>query len=556
MPIWDIISTALNNIPGSSDWWSNIDSSSYTSTIGDQTSFVLGGTQAYNAIGSSINLTADWEESLSYLSSRGNPSLLGGSMLGLVARGLVFGIGGNADLVVGNDSSFNYCGESFSVNRNRHEFTCTVPPDSHAPMPTAVKCTLGLGIFGLLASSITARILYNLNGVDNSTVDGNNLLMELIPELESTWLEILKLVEFCQSVLASLQTDIETARTCLQSAEAAFNSAFDAETAATKAGSYGAIANLLTAKVSSERYKVENYQLLLNNGLQAQKSDLSALIARQKDALANPQSPLVTQVTADQYDLISNSIMATTQKGPILLMAQDYQNPLGTDAYGGITLNASQLGFTAQGSASITMNRQGFNTNLPPGISLMTMGDTSSAISLIAQQKTAASPMASITSSTDGITLSFGSNVPANSFTTQMSSTGVTIKQNLENGPQIQLGVDSIKLSVGNSSLTINNNGITINATSVQVISGNSKLSMANGNISTQVGDVSNQINETSHTLTAVESKLSVSNTAIGLSAATQNIKIDANTSLQQTMVNNQVDGVANNQAALNQNNA
>jgi len=79
---------------------------------------------------------------------------------------------------------------------------------------------------------------------------------------------------------------------------------------------------------------------------------------------------------------------------------------------------------------------------------------------------------------------------------------------------------------------------------------------MANGNISTQVGDVSNQINETSHTLTAVESKLSVSNTAIGLSAATQNIKIDANTSLQQTMVNNQVDGVANNQAALNQNNA
>ena len=59
MPIWSLIGVAGNLFPtGFSKAFDALETSSYTSTIGDQTSFVLGGTQAYNAIGSSINFTA------------------------------------------------------------------------------------------------------------------------------------------------------------------------------------------------------------------------------------------------------------------------------------------------------------------------------------------------------------------------------------------------------------------------------------------------------------------------------------------------------------------
>lgn len=551
MPIWDIISTALNNIPGSSDWWSNIDSSSYTSTIGDQTSFVLGGTQAYNAIGSSINLTADWEESLSYLGSGKNPSLLGGSMLGLVARGLVFGIGGNADLVVGNDSSFNYCGESFSVNRNRHEFTCTVPPDSHAPMPTAVKCTLGLGIFGLLASSITARILYNLNGVDNSTVDSNNLLMELIPELESTWLEALKLVEFVLSLKTSYLNNKTTAESILATAETSL-AATEAANIVSARNGLQQTATFLANSLDIAQNNVQNYTFLAGNVIEAELGTLSAITSKLK---GNPAATLTTQTSADLYNLSANSCMLTTMEGPIILQSNDYNAPANNN-YGSIALNASQIGFTAQGSASITMNRQDFNTNLPPNISLMTMGNTSSAISLIAQQKTAGSSMASITAGTNGITLFFGSNVPANSFMTQMTSTGVTIKQNPENGPQIQLGANSIKLSVGNSSLTINNDGITINATKVEVISGDSKLSVANAGISTTFGDtVSNTLNAQGHKFKAAESAVVVEAQAISLTAANLSGNLEAGDSIKATIQNMVTEAINSNKAGVNQNN-
>ncbi|MBU6328284.1 MAG: hypothetical protein KGQ89_11680, partial [Verrucomicrobia bacterium] len=446
MPIWDIISTASTNynLGLLSDLMEAADTSSYTCTFGDQTSFVIGGTQAYNAIGSSINLTIDWEELVAEFLSWGKPSLVDGSPLWLWFRGLLLGIGGNADLVVGNDSSFNYCGESFSVNRNGHEFTCTVPTGSG--MPNSVMATLGLGSLSLIGASILTRFLYGLGTEADSTIASNTLILELIPELESTWLEILKLVEFSQSLFSSITTDIQIAETSLASARAALGAATTAQEAAAKTGQLQVSATL-EAMVNAETNNVRSYEFLLANEQQAQKSGLSALIARQR-AAAKEEIPIVTQVTADQYYLASSSIMATTQKGPILLMAQDYENPPGTKAYGGITLNASQIGFTAQGSASITMNRQDFNTNLPPNISLMTMGNTSSAISLIAQQKTDNSSMASITAGTNEITLSFGSNVPANSFTTQMTSKDVTIKQNLENGPQIQLDVDSIKLSV------------------------------------------------------------------------------------------------------------
>jgi|GEM_PF-6964497 len=556
MPVWNFISGALDKIPGTSDWWANIDASSYSSTIGDQTSFVLGGSQIYNTIGSNISVTIDWEEVIAQVLSGFKPSLVDGSMFWLTARGLLLGIGGNTGFVVGNNSSFNYWGESFSVNRNRHEFTCTVPSDSHASMPRSVGITLTLGIVGLLTTAIFLRCLlaHNFNAED-ATVAADSWQWELLPQLESDWLEILKLVEFCESLSFSLKTDIETAKTSLETAEKALVGITNAQTALQKAGLDLYYKDMLTANIKAEEENIAFYKNLITYGYLALMFGLNARIARQKNAQSNPQSPIVTRVTADQYTLISNSIMATTQKGPILLMAHDYKNAQDEISNGCINLNASQISFSAQGSAYITMDRQGWAGSSPPAISLMTMGETSSAIYLMAQQEAPNSPMASITARTNGIELLFGSPVPGNSFIMDLNNKGVNIKKNQDKGPQIQLGTDSIALKVGGSSLTINNDGITITANKFTVNCGNSELSMANKEFSTKVGNVINKINDKSHTLTAGETNLSVANEGITLNAAIQNVKIGANNSLQQTIEKTVADALANNQAGLQQNN-
>ena len=547
MPIWSLIEIAGTTIPtGVSAAIESIETSSYTSTIGDQTSFVLGGTQAYNAIGSSINLTADWEEIASHFLTKG--SLMGASMPRQILSATTFGIGGNADIVLGNDSSFNYFGESFSVNRYMHEFTCTVPPNSQ--MSVSVMATLGIGILALLGGAILARIIYDLTPLDDSTVASNNLLMELIPELEETWLAVLKLVEFGLSMKASLQAEISTARTNMNTANSIYNAAFDAKESFK---SQPMISALLDTFVTASRNTLNSYTDLFNSAVDAQKFTLTQLIDRTNtNAAANPQNNLLTQVTADQYSLNSSSLMMTTNQGPMLLMSQDYNN---NQSFGGIALNASQLALTTQGSASITMNRQGFgNADKAPGISLVTIGQDSSAISLIAQKKGNDSPQASVSLATDKLTVSFGPGV-GGAYNLTLSKNGVAIQSTSENNPpQIELGVDSIQLQVGGSKITINNTDVTINASSFTVKCGNSELSMNGQGISTQFQQASNTINQQGHSLTAGENSIAVTNENITLTAATLNGNMEAGEKIQTTIRNMIADATQNIQAALTQN--
>jgi len=552
MPIWSLIGSAGELFPTAfSGDFEGIETSSYTSTIGDQTSFVLGGTQAYNAIGSSINLTADWEELISSGFGFANPSLMSNPLWLSCVKGMILGVGGNTDITIGNDSSFNYGGESFSVNRNQHEFTCTVPP--HGPVPFSVGFTLALGIAGLLGSSITARLIYGLTTEENSTIAANTWLLQLIPEMESTWLEVLKLVEFSASVLSSIKTEIATAEANLQTAEnnvAAAQGAYDAAVQGDwPAGSKA----LLATYLGIGQANVAGYGLLLTDATKAQTSSLAQQVARSKaNAAANPQNNLLTQVTADQYSLNSSSLMMTTNQGPMLLMSQDYNN---NQSFGGIALNASQLALTTQGSASITMNRQGFkNAGTAPGISLMTLGQDSSAISLIAQQKAANSAQASVSVATDKLTVSFGPAV-GGAFNLTLSNNGVAIQSTSENNPpQIQLGADSIQLQVGDSKVTINNNGVAINATSFMVTCGDSKLSMNGQGFSTQFQQASSTINQQGHSLAAGENSIAITNENITLTAATLNGNIEAGEKIQTTIRNMIADAIQNIQAALTQN--
>jgi hypothetical protein len=245
--------------------------------------------------------------------------------------------------------------------------------------------------------------------------------------------------------------------------------------------------------------------------------------------------------------------MMTTNKGPMVLLSQDYDN---NKSFGGIALNASQVGLTAQGSSSITLTREGFNQpDAGPGISLMTTGQTKSVISLIAQQKAVNSPQASVSLATDKLTVSFGPAI-GNSFNMTLGDNGVAIQSTSEiNPPQIQLASDSILLQVGNSKLTINADGVSINAAKFEVTCENTTFALTANGVSEKYQASSRTLNESGHSLVAAESKINVTNTSISFQAATHNVKIDANSSIQQTMAANQADGVQNNNAGVNQNN-
>lgn len=643
MPIWNIIGLAADNIPFVSDIWEELDTSTFSSTFGDEFSFVIGGTQLWNVIGGDVSTVFDWEELLGFAFSGGDPSLLSGSILGLVTRGALLGIGGSAEIVVGNDSSFNYGGESFSVNRNKHEFNCTVPTGHHASMPTSIVLLLLLGATGVLGASIAARIVYGLDNQEGSSESGSeknqseqkesgsgseknqsgqkeggsgseknqsensqegssgspaekkqaatkqegstesgseknqadqnekessapaeeksksaeladSLLVELVPELESTWLEVMKLAEFLLSFLASLENEIATATENLQTATANMTATGNALIAAPNAGWSEATTTLVQSYGVAAAANVASYSDMLANVTAARTSSLIKLLKRSKtNAGANPQTPLVTQVNADQYSLNSSSLMMTTNKGPMVMLSQDYND---NKSFGGIALNASQVGLTAQGSSSLTLTREGFNQpDSGPGISLMTTGQTKSVISLIAQQKTLNSPQASVSLATDKLTVSFGSVLPNNSFDIELNETGVTIQSKLQTGPKINLGGDSILLQVGDSKLTISADGVSINATKFNATCGDTTFEMNANGVSEKMGGSSRSLNDSGHKLAAAESEIKVTNSAISFQAATHNVKIDANSSIQQTMAANQADGVQNNNAGVNQNN-
>jgi|GEM_PF-5112188 len=199
MSIWDVIDAALD-ATGAQEKGLPVNNSTYGCNIGDYLWFTIGNGYQSNVFGSNTQVVMDWEvflEKLFGLAPFPVASLLTGGILGAT---------GNNSLVFGNNTSFGYYGDSFTVDRRQRRCEIKQPT-----IPLAVALTLGVGALGLLSAALVLRFLYGVisdsqSGATSTQKSAVQLATLIIPPLESRWLFVLKLVEYLQLVLPLQQT--------------------------------------------------------------------------------------------------------------------------------------------------------------------------------------------------------------------------------------------------------------------------------------------------------------------------------------------------------------
>ena len=206
MAIWDVIGL----LAAQDDW--GFTNSTYQSTLGNYVQFAMGGGYTTNILGTNSTLVIDWE---SILEHKFGPLTSGGGL----AAGILFGIGGDAFMLLGNRSEFSYQGCDFSVSRGR-----TNPPmdchyvdnqlatlglkDMAFSIYNAPVYAVALGSLALFIGALLLQFIYKA-GLSGSPASSNaeKLAAELIPLLESRWLWIVKLLEYLGATIVPLRLE-------------------------------------------------------------------------------------------------------------------------------------------------------------------------------------------------------------------------------------------------------------------------------------------------------------------------------------------------------------
>lgn len=203
MAIWDVV----GNLAEWNDW--GFTNSCYGSVIGDEIYFTMGGGATYNILGTQTTLVIDWESLLEHFRHLGPMSSFKG-MLG----GLLFGIGGDTSMVLGNSNSFSYMGDEFSVVRGRNTIECKYDSSDLATLglggltPSVYNApvyAVALGCLALFTGALVLQLKYKLGlGDGNSGSTTEKLAISLIPALETRWLWVVKALEFLGSIIIPL----------------------------------------------------------------------------------------------------------------------------------------------------------------------------------------------------------------------------------------------------------------------------------------------------------------------------------------------------------------
>jgi hypothetical protein len=226
MAIWDVI----GNLAEWTDWdgW-GFTNSSYGSVIGDYVYFTMGGGYTTNILGTNCTLVIDWESLLEHALHLG-PLTSGKGILG----GLLFGIGGDTSMVVGNRNTFSYMGDDFTAVRGRHAIECkydsgdltTLGLDGlELSVYNAPVYAVLLGCLALFTGALVLQLKYKLGlGDGDSGSETEKLAVSLIPALETRWLWVVKALEFYGSTLIPLNARLNNALTTAQAENSAMAS--------------------------------------------------------------------------------------------------------------------------------------------------------------------------------------------------------------------------------------------------------------------------------------------------------------------------------------------
>lgn len=543
MPIFELIGSALD-VPALADAMPEILNTNYSSILGDNINFVIGGGRINNMYGTDTKLVMDWEELITQGFFPSQMATLTHGVISSKTYGMLMGIGGDATLVFGNRTSFLYYGESLNVSRIPHPVINISSPSTKDPVlikqlleagileantqtvPPQIQLCLAAGSLGLLAVSLLMRFYNGLNGIYSSSKvaasdsETQKIILAagcmLISGLETRWLYLLKWLEANTSILVqqAVSNLVDLNKKVAESQKE-----LDAATARNIQQEEQFAANLeaMVSNAPVEAAMVRNTQII--------KEKTQAIT----DYLAKKEAVMAT--LASTYGLTRGGGATSAIQAPVTPVVSQkatYQSyELAVNDY---TLNALTGDVNIKASApakTVNLNAQSVNlaANLPVPAAINTNAQASIAVSQGAEEGTVAveavgtapaininanilpnplSLTANILVNNAGINITYGP--PEAQGVISMTSGVIKIAIGpIETGSSILLSEDGIGFKVGANTMMLTELGLSVVAPFMQVTCGETSQIINAVGITEAVGEVTRETTVEGHNFTAAE---------------------------------------------------
>ena len=589
MPIFELIGSALD-VPALADAMPEILNTNYSSILGDNINFVIGGGRINNMYGTDTKLVMDWEELITQGFFPSQMATLTHGVISSKTYGMLMGIGGDATLVFGNRTSFLYYGESLNVSRIPHPVINISSPSTKDPVlikqlleagileantqtvPPQIQLCLAAGSLGLLAVSLLMRFYNGLNGIYSSSKvaasdsETQKIILAagcmLISGLETRWLYLLKWLEANTSILVqqAVSNLVDLNKKVAESQKE-----LDAATARNIQQEEQFAANLeaMVSNAPVEAAMVRNTQII--------KEKTQAIT----DYLAKKEAVMAT--LASTYGLTRGGGATSAIQAPVTPVVSQkatYQSyELAVNDY---TLNALTGDVNIKASApakTVNLNAQSVNlaANLPVPAAINTNAQASIAVSQGAEEGTVAveavgtapaininanilpnplSLTANILVNNAGINITYGP--PEAQGVISMTSGMIKIAIGpIETGNYILLSEDGIGFKVGANTMMLTELGLSVVAPFMQVTCGETSQIINAVGITEAVGEVTRETTVEGHNFTAAEVAVNIGVNGITNEAPMSSSEFEGSAEFNTAMLTQEIDAMLSQDGAL-----
>ena len=589
MPIFELIGSALD-VPALADAMPEILNTKYSSILGDNINFVIGGGRINNMYGTDTKLVMDWEELITQGFFPSQMATLTHGVISSKTYGMLMGIGGDATLVFGNRTSFLYYGESLNVSRIPHPVINVSSPSTKDPVlikqlleagileantqtvPPQIQLCLAAGSLGLLAVSLLMRFYNGLNGIYSSSKvaasdsETQKIILAagcmLISGLETRWLYLLKWLEANTSILVqqAVSNLVDLNKKVAESQKE-----LDAATARNIQQEEQFAANLeaMVSNAPVEAAMVRNTQII--------KEKTQAIT----DYLAKKEAVMAT--LASTYGLTRGGGATSAIQAPVTPVVSQkatYQSyELAVNDY---TLNALTGDVNIKASApakTVNLNAQSVNlaANLPVPAAINTNAQASIAVSQGAEEGTVAveavgtapaininanilpnplSLTANILVNNAGINITYGP--PEAQGVISMTSGMIKIAIGpIETGNYILLSEDGIGFKVGANTMMLTELGLSVVAPFMQVTCGETSQIINAVGITEAVGEVTRETTVEGHNFTAAEVAVNIGVNGITNEAPMSSSEFEGSAEFNTAMLTQEIDAMLSQDGAL-----
>ena len=580
MPAFELIGLALET-PALAKVMPAILNTNYSSILGDNINFVIGGGRINNMYGTDTKLVMDWEELITQGFFPSQMATISKGVINSKTYGMLMGIGGDATLVFGNRSSFLYYGESLNVSRIPHPAINISSPSTKDPeligqllkagilgantqtVPPQIQLCLAAGSLALLAASLLLRFYNGLNGIYSSSkvATSDNETQEillaagcmLISGLETRWLYLLKWLEANTSILLQQMVNnlVDLNNQLAQDAkkvEAAEENCIQAQLQFDSYLSQGVSTVTVAKAIAGYSQIIEETSVTIKNNLAKKKAVLESLVNLyglsagdgSGNALQLP-SPVSQKSVYQSYELAVNDYTLNALTGNVNIKASAPAKSVNLNAQS-VNLAANLTVPTAtnpQAQAAIAVS-QGASEGT---VSVEAVG-TAPAINLNANILPNPSGLAAnIIINSDGINITYGP--PEAQGVIAMTNGLIKIAIGpMETGSCIQMSEVGIGFKVGANSMMLTDLGLTVVAPTMQVTCEETSHIINAAGIYETVGEVTRETTEEGHNFTAGEVEVNIGVSGVTMEAPMSSSEYEGTAEFNTAMLTQAIDGM------------